>query len=286
MTSPVRNSLLEAFVTTLTTTRPTARPANHPVGRTGHRAQTRTAVVGAPQPRIAGPWAQRRPAPAGRVQAQRTPLAPRVVVELRCSDPLLRAGLEEVLAGHPRVRLAGDGEARTAEVDGQRVILLATERFRPDMLPTAAPGTDARVPTVLIIPALDEHELLAALDAGVNAVLTPDAAADRTRLAAAIIAVSEGRAQLPSDLQGLLVAQVRRLNKDVLQPNGLTLSGLTARECDVLRLIAEGLDTAEIGRRLAFSERTVKYVLTGVETRFNLRSRAHAVAFAVRLGAI
>jgi DNA-binding NarL/FixJ family response regulator len=61
---------------------------------------------------------------------------------------------------------------------------------------------------------------------------------------------------------------------------------LTDREVEVLRLVAEGLDTGEIARRLAFSERTIKSVLHDVTTRLQLRNRAHAVAFAVREGFI
>ena len=58
------------------------------------------------------------------------------------------------------------------------------------------------------------------------------------------------------------------------------------RPCPVLRLVAEGLDTGEIARQLAFSERTIKSVLHDVTTRLQLRNRAHAVAFAVREGFI
>ena len=54
----------------------------------------------------------------------------------------------------------------------------------------------------------------------------------------------------------------------------------------MLRLIADGLDTCEIARRLAFSERTIKSILHDVTTRLQLRNRAHAVAYAVREGFI
>jgi len=81
-------------------------------------------------------------------------------------------------------------------------------------------------------------------------------------------------------------AQVQRMRKDVLEPNGLTLSGLAARECDVLRLVAEGFGTEEIAAKLCYSERTVKNVLYGLMTRCGLNNRAHAVAYALRAGAI
>ena len=61
---------------------------------------------------------------------------------------------------------------------------------------------------------------------------------------------------------------------------------LTPREIDVLRLAAEGMETAEIARQLCYSERTVKGVVHAITTRLRLRNRAQAVAYAVRLGLI
>ena len=72
----------------------------------------------------------------------------------------------------------------------------------------------------------------------------------------------------------------------VLAPRGMTFSGLTEREIEVLRLVAEGYDTAEIAKTICFSERTIKSILHDVTTRLQLRNRAHAVAYAVREGLI
>ena len=72
----------------------------------------------------------------------------------------------------------------------------------------------------------------------------------------------------------------------MLAPRGLTFSGLTDREVRVLRLLAEGFDTAEVGRQLFLSERTVKNVVHDVTSRLNLRNRTHAVAYALRQGLI
>ena len=74
--------------------------------------------------------------------------------------------------------------------------------------------------------------------------------------------------------------------RQVLTPRGLTWGALTARETDVLRLIADGCDTAEVARALCWSERTVKNVVHDITTRLHLRNRAHAVAYAVRQGLI
>jgi DNA-binding NarL/FixJ family response regulator len=66
----------------------------------------------------------------------------------------------------------------------------------------------------------------------------------------------------------------------------LTFTGLSPREVDVLRLVADGLDTGEIADSLNYSERTVKNVLHELTTRLQLRNRSHAVAYAVREGLI
>jgi DNA-binding NarL/FixJ family response regulator len=72
----------------------------------------------------------------------------------------------------------------------------------------------------------------------------------------------------------------------MLDPQGMTFSGLSAREIEVLRLVAEGFDTAHIAMQLSYSERTVKNVLHDLTTRLQLRNRSHAVAYALREGLI
>ena len=54
----------------------------------------------------------------------------------------------------------------------------------------------------------------------------------------------------------------------------------------MLRLVAEGLDTGEIAKELAYSERTIKNVIHDVTSRLNLRNRSQAVAYALREGLI
>ncbi|MGP3926333.1 helix-turn-helix domain-containing protein [Streptomyces sp. 8N616] len=73
---------------------------------------------------------------------------------------------------------------------------------------------------------------------------------------------------------------------DVLGPMGLTPSGLEVREVEVLRLLADGLDTTEIAQKLSYSERTIKNIISGMTNRLGLRNRAHAVAFALRSGTL
>ena len=68
-------------------------------------------------------------------------------------------------------------------------------------------------------------------------------------LAGAVRKAAAGDGTLPSDLLGRLLEQVGRLQRQVLAPSGLSFNGLSKREVEVLRLVAEGLDTSEIARR-------------------------------------
>jgi DNA-binding NarL/FixJ family response regulator len=61
---------------------------------------------------------------------------------------------------------------------------------------------------------------------------------------------------------------------------------LSTREVAVLRLLADGFDTAEVARALCWSERTVKNAVHDITTRLRLRNRTHAVAYALRRGLI
>ena len=124
-----------------------------------------------------------------------------------------------------------------------------------------------------------------AAEAGVTGVIRRSEAT-AGNLAAAIRSAAAGEGTLPPDLLGRLLRQVGQLQRQVLSPRGLTFSGLTEREAAVLRLLADGCDTAEVGRRLYYSERTVKNIIHDVTSRLELRNRAHAVAYAIREGLI
>ncbi|NUV37500.1 LuxR C-terminal-related transcriptional regulator, partial [Streptomyces sp. KAI-27] len=123
------------------------------------------------------------------------------------------------------------------------------------------------------------------VECGVGAIVWRHEATAR-RLVSAVLAASRGDGDLPADLLGSLLNQVGTLHRGAAGQQGGPSLGLTPREVDVVRLIAEGLDTGEIAGKLSYSERTVKNVIHGVTTRLHLRNRAHAVAYALREGYI
>ena len=131
----------------------------------------------------------------------------------------------------------------------------------------------------------EEHEVLAVTQAGAvgylcKETLTPDT------LIAGVRAAASGAGVMTPEVLGSLLRGISRVSREVLEPRGLSLSRLTAREQQVLRLVAEGHPTREVARRLCYSERTIKNVIHDVVTKLNARTRSQAVAEAVREGLI
>ena len=139
--------------------------------------------------------------------------------------------------------------------------------------------------SVLLIGHIEVNELPQAAACGVRALLYRHFATPE-RLVSTIVAAANGEGVMPGDLLSHLLTQVGHLHHEFLSPNGITLSGLTTREAQILKLAADGYDTAGIARRLGFSERTVKSLLHGVVVRYGLRNRTHAVAHAIREGMV
>lgn len=145
--------------------------------------------------------------------------------------------------------------------------------------------SDRRLRFVLVGDGIREPQLLRAVTSGVVTVL-PRKDANFGRIVQAIMEAHAGLGDMPPEAVGWLSARLRAIQEHVLAPNGLTTFGFQSREVDVLRLVADGLDTTEIAGRLNYSERTVKSIIHGLLTRMNLRNRAHAVAYALRNGVL
>lgn len=201
---------------------------------------------------------------------------------VRGSDPISEAGVVSQLRGRPEIRLIDPVTRHEAAV-----ALLVTEEIDEDakrVLRTLRGDAD-NVRLLVVASLIDDAGLMIAAESGVSGLLrrrdaTPEA------LVRAIERVAAGEGEVPGDLLARLMRQLGRLQKQVLTPRGLTFTGLTPREAEILRLVADGHDTAEIARTLCYSQRTVKSVLHDLTTRFQLRNRSHAVAYALREGLI
>lgn len=204
-----------------------------------------------------------------------------VRVAVQAADPIMQAGLTSFL--RTRAELVVVDQEELTERD---VMVVHIERMTPQAVTELrGHGTRAAVSKVLLAGELRENDILTAVECQVVAVL-PRAQTSGDRLVETIVSVVPGRGLLPADLLGKLLDSVRRLQHEVLLPRGLGSAGLASREVDVLRLMAEGHDTAEIADKLCYSERTVKNVIYGLTSRLNLRNRPHAVAYAMRAGVI
>ncbi|MFF3867768.1 response regulator transcription factor [Micromonospora sp. NPDC001898] len=200
----------------------------------------------------------------------------RVPVYVHATDPISWTGVTGQLTGRPEVRVLAEAEAAEAAVT-----LVVVDSLTPQRVQSLRQLRREQTRLVLVSSTLDDGQLSAAVECGVVGVVRRGEASG-TRLVEVILSAARGEGSVPADLLGRLLNQMRRLQREVLDPRGLTLGGLSAREVDVLRLVADGFETREIATKLSYSERTVKNVVHGMTTRLHLRNRAHAVAYALR----
>ncbi|MFB6713995.1 MULTISPECIES: response regulator transcription factor [unclassified Streptomyces] len=206
----------------------------------------------------------------------------RTTVALQAQDPISQAGVASQLRARPEVSVTEwvEGDASPQIVV---VVVDTVDEEVLTMLRHIQRTSTSRA--VLVTTDIDEQKLVSAAECGVAGVVRRSESTPE-HLVQVIRTVARGEGHLPSDLLGRLLEEVGRLQGQVLGPRGLHFTGLAAREVDVLRLVAEGYDTADIATKLAYSERTIKNVLHSVMTRLQLRNRSHAVAYAMRQGLI
>lgn len=205
----------------------------------------------------------------------------RIRVFLYASDPVSQLGIAGILRSRPEIMVVDDGD-----VDGSEVAVLVVESITEEATRVLRAIQRNGCPKVLlIVNHLDEAGMLTAIEAGACGFLRRSDARPDT-LAKSVLSAAAGDGTVPPDLLGRLLSQVSLIQQQVLSPRGLSFSGLSDREVEVLRLLADGYDTAEVARRVCYSERTVKNVLQDMTRRHNLRNRTHAVAYALRQGLI
>ncbi|WP_224390452.1 LuxR C-terminal-related transcriptional regulator [Pseudonocardia sp. ICBG1293] len=201
-----------------------------------------------------------------------------------CADPVLREAADAYLNGRPEVEVAGE----TADVvlvfaDAVDLDLRAeVEAVVAEIAAAHDTGTAPRL--VLVVEEMEERHLWWAVAHELSAVLARSSAS-WDEVISAVVTARAGGADLPSATVGWLLDEIRSMDTR-LAAVGVNRAGLTTRETEILRLFAAGLETADVARRLNYSERTIKSVVHAVKTRLGLRNRAHAVAHALRIGAI
>ncbi|MFD4945529.1 response regulator transcription factor [Streptomyces sp. NPDC058409] len=206
----------------------------------------------------------------------------RPTVIIRTDDAITEAGLSTYLRHRPEVDLV-----KNDEISGTvpQVTLVVADTVNDDvrvlLCSTTRSGTTR---TVLVLADCTEQTVFTAVGCGVAGVV-PRSEATPERLVHVIQTVAAGDGYMPPSLVRALMTEIGELQNEVRDPRG-RLTALSSREADVLRLVAEGLDTEAIAKQLAFSPRTIKSVLNGVMNRFQFRNRSQAVAYATRQGLI
>jgi DNA-binding NarL/FixJ family response regulator len=199
-----------------------------------------------------------------------------VRVFVHATDPILEAGAIAKLGQCSLLDVSGDPELANVAL----VVCDESDDEAARLVRTVAEMGCPRV--VLLVARLDKAGMLCGSEAGTLGFVRRSEAVP-ARLQAVIVAVANGEAFVPPDLVGPLLAHVRNAAEQALFPSML---GLSDREREVLKLIAEGCETADIAQRLCYSERTVKSVVHQLTTRLHCKNRAQAVALAVRQGLI
>lgn len=228
-------------------------------------------------PRRAGAPGLVRPVVSDRAAAPLT-------VAVLASDPITAEGTIAYLRARPGLTPVTADRLRDADV----ILILATwvtEETLTLMQRAAAQSATGEARFVLVGEGVREYQLLRAVSCGLVSVI-PRQVADHERIVQAILAVREGRVDMPAVAVGWLAGQIRTVQRHAAAPRGLSASVLEPRELDVLRLLADGMDTQQIAVQLSYSERTVKNIIHGLLSRLKLRNRPHAVAFALRNGLI
>jgi DNA-binding NarL/FixJ family response regulator len=195
--------------------------------------------------------------------------------------PIVRQGLVSVLSDEDDLEVVGEASS------GREAVAL-TPRLQPDvmLLDLEMPDLDGieAIPQllaakpglgVLVFTAYDTDErVLGAVRAGARGYLLKGASADE--IARGIRTVHGGGSYLEPRVASKLLAEVT-------SPR-LRGSGLSEREREVLRLVAEGLPTKQIALNLSISERTVKFHVNSIFHKLGADNRAQAVALAAQRG--
>ncbi len=230
------------------------------------------------------------------------------------TDPPERGPIRVLIADDQRVvreglsmlvALIDDVEVVGTASDGAEAVRLA-EDCHPDvvLMDLRMPGTDGiaatadlrgRLPAarVLVLTTYaDQDAIVPALQAGARGYLTKDASAEQ--IEAAIRAVHAGQTHLDPAVQERLVTAVISRPPAAEPPDPGAAAGpgpghkppggLTAREAEVLTLLAAGLSNAEIAQRLYLSHATVKTHINRIFAKTGARDRAQAVRYAYQHG--
>ena len=211
-----------------------------------------------------------------------------VRVLLADDQAMVRAGFRMILDAEADIDVAGesaDGEEAVFEAKRLRpdVVLMDVRMPRLDGIEATRRIRDATETRVLVLTTFDLDEYVyGALRTGASGFLLKDAPPEQ--LVDGIRVVAAGDALLAPSVTRRVVEEFAR--RPSAGPPPTELAELTARELEVLRLIARGLSNAEIAAKLVVSDTTVKTHVAHVLRKLRLRDRIQAVVFAYESGVV
>ena len=206
---------------------------------------------------------------------------------------VVRQGVVLLLSTSADIEVAGEAS------DGQEALRLAID-LQPDvaLVDLRMPGLDGAQVTERIVQAgtgtrvlilttyADDDAVLPALRAGAVGYLTKDVTGEA--LLAAVRDVAAGRTVLDPAVQQrlieLVVADPAAAGPGAPAAPAAEVEGLTRREADVVRLIAQGLNNRQVAKELFVSEATVKTHLNHILAKLAMQDRAALIAWAWRHG--
>lgn len=209
-------------------------------------------------------------------------------VLIAAESEMVRRGLESVIVSAPSLEVAGSvsdfaelgASIREAQPD---VVLVNVDSSMEEFLQeseASAADSPPQPAWVALAPETDGFPAAELARAGIAALLPRDATAEE--ILAAIGAVAAG----------LIILHPAMMDREGERPEPRRFAHphpapqLTARELEILRMLADGLGNKEIAWRLKISEHTVKFHLSSIFTKLDVSSRAEAVSLGFRLGLI
>jgi two-component system, NarL family, response regulator DegU len=211
-----------------------------------------------------------------------------ISVALADDHVLFRQALRHLLDTENDIHVVGEAS------DG-RAIQTLVEHHQPDviLMDINMPGIDgvtatrelkSQVPDVRIIILTmfsEDGHVIRAVRAGADAYLLKNS--ESSRVVDAIRAVHRGESIIEPQLASKLLSEFRRVS-DVREED--TIGGLTAREVDLLRLVASGMSNKEIAQHLSLAESTVKNRLSLLFEKLGVKDRTQAAIYALSHGLI
>ena len=202
------------------------------------------------------------------------------------AQAVTRAGLRRLLESYPDLQVLGEAAdgvqavSETLEL-GPQVVLMDMQLPNGQSLEALRQIKQLNLNTqVLLLSALDREEYLyEALRAGAGGYVLKDIAPDE--LAQAVRAVARGEVLVHPQLARRLLSQFSRQTR-----GNYPYEALTAREQEVLRLLARGLRNKEMAARLHVSERTINFHLANIYQKLNVSGRTEALSKALEQGLI